>query len=125
MKNLLNISFIIITLLFSSCYKWSDGDYFISKMEGTSCYGLDLSLSSNTSIGRINCVLKIWSNKEYIIAYTKELPISKGYFVIDKSADNMYYNGNEITKGPYNEIQIDSLKKSLNLSFDTWDWESL
>lgn len=115
---------IIVVLILSSCYKWTDGDYFLSKRVGkNNCYDLDFSLPHNNSIGRINCVLKVWSNKNYIIAYTEELPVSKGYFLIDKSADNMYFNGDEIRKGPYNETQLDSIKKSLNIEFTTWNWE--
>lgn len=114
---------IIVVLILSSCYKWKDGNYFISRNTTTNCYDLDFSLPHNTSIGRINCVLKVWSNKDYIIAYTEELPISKGYFLIDKSADNIYFNGDEIRKGPYNETQFDSIKKSLDIEFKVWNWE--
>lgn len=97
--------------------EWRDSPYRVIWIDTGDNRTLNHEISVNTSIGRVEAeVIAVGSNEKYVVA--KQKPIGGGsisYFYIERSKDEKYLNGAEITQGPFSEERFIQLKKELGL----------
>jgi hypothetical protein len=105
---------------------WTDDPYKVIGTDGV----IRLVYSINDkggSIGRVSGqVVAVGSNETYVVAKRKQdkswaefdkEPITDQlmFYYIEKSKDNMYFNGEEITKGPFTLDEFIKLQSELGL----------
>lgn len=105
---------------------WTDVPYEVIGTDGV----IRLVYSINDhggSIGRVSGqVVAVGSNEKYVVAKRKQgnswaefdkEPITDElmFYYIEKSKDNMYFNGEEITRGPFTSDEFIKLKSDLGL----------
>ena len=95
---------------------WDDGEYEVYYINGDVVLGLKID-NSGTYHGRVDHkVIAVGSNDKYVVA--KRLEPDNGtisYFYIAREKDNKYLNPDEITQGPFTELQFSELSKKLDL----------
>jgi hypothetical protein len=107
-------------LVLSSCdyrEKWRDGPYGVLWIDTENNRTLSYDLGDNASIDRVEAeVIAVGSNEKYIVAKQKDVGNDLiAYYFIEREKDNRYYNGSEITQGPFTESSFLKLKSELGL----------
>jgi hypothetical protein len=95
---------------------WEDGDYEVYYIDGDITLGIKID-NSGTYHGRVDHkVVAVGSNEKYIVAKQLEPGSTiSSYFYIVRENDNKYLNPDEITQGPFTEIQFAELTLNLGL----------
>ena len=94
---------------------WEDGAYAVYYIDGDIKLGIKID-DKGSFHGRVGSkIIAVGANENYVVA--KQLITgsdSVSYFYIDKKKDNIYLNPDEITEGPYTELQFENLSQKLN-----------
>jgi hypothetical protein len=95
---------------------WEDGDYEVYYLDGDIALGIKIDNSGAYHRRVCHKIVAVGSNEKYIVAKQLE-PGSTiaSYFYIERESDNKYLNHDEITQGPYTEIQFAELIQGLGL----------
>jgi hypothetical protein len=109
-----------ILLVLSSCdygEKWRDSPYEVIWIDTENNRSLYYDLGDNASIGRVEAeVIAVGSNEKYIVAKQKSVSSDLiAYYFIERKKDSKYYNGSEITQGPFTESNFLKIKSELGL----------
>lgn len=96
---------------------WKDHPYQVNWIDAENNRTLTYEIDEGTSIGRVDAeVIAVGSNEKWIVA--KQKPTNGdaiSYFYIERAKDNKSLNSNEITKGPFDEVEFLKLKEELEL----------
>ena len=85
---------------------WEDGAYAVYYIDGDIKLGIKID-DKGSFHGRVDSkIIAVGANENY--------SDSVSYFYIDKKKDNIYLNPDEITEGPYTELQFKNLSQKLN-----------
>lgn len=109
-----------ILLVLSSCdygEKWHDDPYKVIWVDTENNSTLAYDLGDDASIGRVGAkVIAVGSNEKYIVAKQRLIDTNFiFYYFIEREKDSKYYNGNEITQGPFTESNFLKMKSELGL----------
>jgi hypothetical protein len=111
---------LLISALFLACdagVLWKDHPYQVNWIDAENNRTLTYEIDEGTSIGRVDAeVIAVGSNEKWIVA--KQKPTNGdaiSYFYIERAKDNKSLNSNEITKGPFDEVEFLKLKEELEL----------
>jgi hypothetical protein len=118
MKRILLVLFLVSSLYAcDSGVEWKDSPYEVMWIDTRNNRTLNHTIDENASIGRVDAeVIAVGSNAKYVVAKQRSIGRdSVSYFYIDKTKDDMYLNGNEITQGPFSEDKFFQLKIELGL----------
>ena len=108
---------LLAVLLLSGCGPmWEDGEYEVYYIDGDISLGIKLD-DSGTYHGRVDHkVVAVGANEKYVVARQLEPDTTvASYFYIVKENDDKYLNPDEITQGPFTELQFTKLSKELGL----------
>ena len=113
-------SLIIITIFLFSCdsgVEWRDRPYQVVRIDTSDNRTLNHEISESASIGRVATeVIAVGSNEKWVVAKQKS---NNGgvisYFYIERAKDNKFLNSDEITNGPFSEVEFIQLKSELGL----------
>ena len=117
MKRALLITFLALLCSCDSGVEWRDKPYEVMWIDTGDNRTLNYEITESASIGRVEAeVIAVGSNDKYVVA--KQKPVGGGaisYFYIDREKDGKYLNGNEITQGPFSEVEFIQLRARLGL----------
>ncbi|MEM5515207.1 hypothetical protein WNY79_20175 [Pseudoalteromonas sp. AS84] len=106
---------IVLLLIWSDSNMWEDGTYAVYYIDGDIKLGIKID-DKGSFHGRVDSkIIAVGANESYVVA--KQLIAgsdSVSYFYIDKKKDNIYLNPDEITEGPFTELQFKNLSQKLN-----------
>lgn len=114
------ILILFLAALIAACdhgVEWRDKPYEVIWIDTSDNRTLSYDLGEGMSIGRVEAeVIAVGSNDEYVVAKQRDRVTGNiSCFYIERSKDDRYYNGNEITQGPFSESMFRDLNSELNL----------
>jgi hypothetical protein len=111
------LSIVLIVLILTACGPmWEDGKYEVYYIDGHVSLGIKLD-ESGTFHRRVgHKVVAVGADENYIVAKQVDSEnIEYSYFYIIRKNDDKYLNPDEITQGPYTELQFSKIRNRLSL----------
>ena len=105
---------VVILIVWSDSNLWEDEMYAVYVIDGQAYFGIKID-DEGTFHGRIEPeIVAVGSNDNFVVV-ARKIRESTIYFYIEKSADNIYLNSDEIIETGYSLERFNELKKNHGL----------
>lgn len=98
--------------------QWEDSQYEVTWIDTDENRRVYYRLDDGNGIGRVSAtVIAVGSDANYLVAKRRDENDQIWFYYIDKHKDvrEKYYNGDQITQGPFSEKEFIVLREDLNL----------